>query len=124
MQTCKYCSFEFDDTLSRCPECGTKVRRKAGEQQPAPELCLVASAGSMPEAEILCSLLQSDGIAYLTECPDGLSSVFGGIGGQADIYVAREDEQKARTLLEQFASAEFSEENSEAWEAEEGDSEE
>lgn len=124
MQTCRYCSFEFDDTLSRCPECGTKVRRKAGEQQPAPELCLVASAGSMPEAEILCSILQSEGIAYLTECPDGLSSVFGGIGGQTDIYVAREDEQKARTLLEQFASAEFSEENSEAWEAEEGDSEE
>ena len=124
MQTCRYCSFEFDDTLSRCPECGTKVRRKAGEQQPAPELYLVASANSMPEAEILCSILQSEGIAYLTECPDGLSSVFGGIGGQTDIYVAREDEQKARTLLEQFASAEFSEENSEAWEAEEGDSEE
>jgi hypothetical protein len=123
MQTCKYCSFEFDDTLSRCPECGTKVRRKA-EPQPAPELCLVASAGSMPEAEILCSLLQSDGIAYLTECPDGLSSVFGGIGGQTDIYVAREDEQKALGLLEEFASAEFSEEEQDAWETEEGDGEE
>ena len=118
MQTCKYCSFEFDDTLSRCPECGTKVRRKA-EPQPAPELCLVASAGSMPEAEILCSLLQSDGIAYLTECPDGLSSVFGGSGGQTDIYVAREDEQKARTLLEEFASAEFDTESGEWQEPEE-----
>ncbi len=124
MQTCRYCSFEFDDTLSRCPECGTKVRRKAGEQQPAPELCLVASANSMPEAEILCSILQSEDIAYLTECPDGLSSVFGGIGGQTDIYVAQADEQKALGLLDQLASAEFSEEEQDAWEAEEGDGEE
>ena len=75
-------------------------------------------------AEILCSILQSEGIAYLTECPDGFSSVFGGVGGQTDIYVAQEDEQNARTLLEEFASAEFSEENLEAWEAEEDDSEE
>ncbi len=123
MQTCRYCSFEFDDTLSRCPECGTKVRRKA-EPQAAPELCLVASAGSTPEAEILCSILQSEGIAYLTECPDGFSSVFGGVGGQTDIYVAQEDEQNVRTLLEEFASAEFSEENSAGWETEEDDSEE
>ena len=120
MQTCKYCSFEFDDSLNRCPECGTKVRRKA-EPQPAPELCLVASANSVPEAEILCSILQSEGIAYLTECPDGFSSVFGGIGGQTDIYVAQADEQKALALLEEFASAEFPEEESDAWETEDSE---
>lgn len=109
MQTCKYCSFEFEDSLSACPECGTKVRRKAeksaSESMPAP--VLVATASQAPEAEILCSILQSEGIAFLTECPDGFASVFGGVGGQTEIYVAAEDEQKALELLEEYSSADF-----------------
>ncbi len=107
MQTCRYCSFQFEDSLERCPECGTKVRRRAQPNSPAPQLALVASAHSAPEAEILCSILHSEGIAYLTECPDGFSSVFGGVGGQTDIYVAKADEERATVLLQEFSSAEF-----------------
>ena len=106
MQTCRYCSFQFDDLLDRCPECGTKVRRKARAAEPSMQLALIASARSAPEAEILCSILQSEGIAYLTECPDGFSAVFGGVGGQTDVYVSKADEQRASVLLEEFSSAE------------------
>lgn len=109
MQTCKYCSSQFDDSLTSCPECGTKVRRKA-EKAPTesvPEPVLVATAASAPEAEILCSILQAEGLAFFTECPDGFASVFGGIGGQTEVYVAAADEQKALELLEEYSSADF-----------------
>ncbi len=114
MQVCKYCSYEFDDALDRCPECGTKVRRKKDKSN-EPDLALIATLNSAPEAEILCSILQSENIAFLTECPDGFSSVFGGIGGQVEVYVKKEDEQKALSLLEDFSSEDASFEEQTYW---------
>ena len=68
---------------------------------PTDELVVVEVAGSQPEAEMLCSLLRSAGIACMPRLTsrgagagDGL-----GIGGQHEIMVRSKDAQAARKIL-------------------------
>jgi hypothetical protein len=70
---------------------------------PTNELVVVEVAGSQPEAEMLCSLLRSAGIACMPRLTsrgsgagDGL-----GIGGQHEIMVRSKDAQAARKILRQ-----------------------
>ena len=68
---------------------------------PTDELVGVEVAGNQPEAEMLCSLLRSAGIACMPRLTsrgagagDGL-----GIGGQHEIMVRSKDAQAARKIL-------------------------
>jgi hypothetical protein len=68
---------------------------------PTDELVVVEVAGSQPEAEMLCSLLRSEGIACMPRLTnrgagagDGL-----GIGGPHEIMVRSKDAQAARKIL-------------------------
>jgi hypothetical protein len=70
---------------------------------PSDELVVVDVAGTQPEAELLCSLLRSAGIACLPRLTsrgagagDGL-----GIAGLHEIMVRSQDAQAAREILRQ-----------------------
>jgi hypothetical protein len=70
---------------------------------PTDELVVVEVAGNEPEAELLCSLLRSAGIACLSRLTsrgagagDGL-----GIAGPHEIMVKSQDAEAAREILRQ-----------------------
>ena len=67
------------------------------------ELVVVGVAGSQPEAEMLCSLLRSAGIACMPRLTSrgGAVSYGGGIGGPHEIMVRSKDAQAARKILRQ-----------------------
>jgi hypothetical protein len=69
--------------------------------RPTDELVAVEVAGTQPEAEMLCSLLRSGGIACmprLTSRGAGVGDGFG-IGGEHEIMVRSKDAQAARKIL-------------------------
>jgi hypothetical protein len=68
---------------------------------PTDELVVVEVAGSQPEAEMLCSLLRSGGIACMPRLTNrGAGAGDGwGIGGQHQIMVRSKDAQTARKIL-------------------------
>jgi hypothetical protein len=68
---------------------------------PTDELVVVEVAGSQPEAEMLCSLLRSAGIACMPRLTSrgGAVSYGGGIGGPHEIMVRSQDAQAARKIL-------------------------
>jgi hypothetical protein len=70
---------------------------------PTDELVVVEVAGSQPEAEMLCSLLRSAGIACMPRLTSrGAGASYGwGIGGQHEIMVRSKDAQAARKILRQ-----------------------
>jgi hypothetical protein len=68
---------------------------------PTDKLVVAEVAGSQPEAEMLCSLLRSAGIACmprLTSRGAGAGDGFG-IGGEHEITVRSKDAQAARKIL-------------------------
>jgi hypothetical protein len=68
---------------------------------PTDQLVVVEVAGSQPEAEMLCSLLRSAGIACmprLTNRGAGVSDGWG-IGGAHEVMVRSQDAQAARGIL-------------------------
>ena len=69
---------------------------------PTDELVVVEVAGSQPEAEMLCSLLRSAGIACMPRLTDRGAGVSygGGIGGPHEIMVRPQDAQAARKILQ------------------------
>ena len=80
---------------------GWFARWRERPKQSNDELVVVEVAGTRPEAELLCSLLRSAGIACLPRLTsrgagagDGL-----GIGGQHEIMVRSKDAQAARKIL-------------------------
>ena len=70
---------------------------------PTDELVVVEVAGNQPEAEMLCSLLRSAGIACMPRVTShGAAVSYGfGIGGQHEIIVKSQDAQAAREILRQ-----------------------
>jgi hypothetical protein len=87
--------------FSRWRERRKRNKLPASEMSPTDELVVVEVAGSQPEAEMLCSLLRSAGIACMPRLTsrgagagDGL-----GIGGQHEIMVRSKDAQAARKIL-------------------------
>ncbi len=68
---------------------------------PTEELVVVEVAGSQPEAEMLCSLLRSAGIACMPRLTNrGAGAGDGwGIGGPHEIVVRSKDAQAARKIL-------------------------
>jgi hypothetical protein len=70
---------------------------------PADELVVVEVAGTQPEAEMLCSLLRSAGIACMPRLTSRGAGAGGGLGGfpggQHEIMVRSKDAQAARKIL-------------------------
>ena len=68
---------------------------------PTDEPVVVEVAGSQPEAEMVCSLLRSAGIACVPRLTNrGAGAGDGwGIGGQHEIMVRSKDAQAARKIL-------------------------
>ena len=101
---CKYCGCIFDADLKRCPDCGTKVKRREADQYYTGPLDLktVATACSFPEKDIICSILDSEQIPYLLDFPEGGgSSIFGDQSTLIHIQVKEVDFAKAEELLSQ-----------------------
>jgi hypothetical protein len=68
----------------------------------ADELVVVEVAGSQPEAEMLCSLLRSAGIACMSRLTSRGAGAWGGLpgsGGEHEIMVKSKDAQAARKIL-------------------------
>ena len=68
---------------------------------PTDELVVVEVAGSQPEAEMLCSLLRSAGIACMPRLTSRGAGAYGGLGfgGEHEIMVTSKDAQAARKIL-------------------------
>ncbi len=105
---CRYCGAQFSAKLLRCPECGTRVRKRhVHAHREELQLRLVAMALSMPEKDIICSILETEGIHTLLQFPDGsgVSALTGEPAGRIGIYVAKDDYEKAVQLLEELKNA-------------------
>ena len=101
---CSFCGCIFDAELKRCPDCGTKVKRKeANQYYTGPlDLKLAAVANSYPEKDILCSILDAEEIPYLLDFPDGgmaSSSLLGEQAAVIHIMVREAELEKAQALL-------------------------
>ena len=101
---CSFCGCIFDAELKRCPDCGTKVKRKeANQYYTGPlDLKVAAVANSYPEKDILCSILDAEEIPYLLDFPDGGMASSALLGEQAAVIhiMVREAElEKAQALL-------------------------
>lgn len=70
---------------------------------PTDELVVVAVAANQSEAEMLCSLLRSEGITCMPRLTNrGAGAGQGwGVGGQHEILVTSKDAQAARKILRQ-----------------------
>lgn len=89
--------------FARWRERPKRNKLRASEMSPTDELVVVEVAGSQPEAEMLCSLLRSAGIACMPRLTSrgGAVSYGGGIGGPHEIMVRSKDAQAARKILRQ-----------------------
>ena len=101
---CSFCGCIFDAELKRCPDCGTKVKRKeANQYYTGPlDLKVAAVANSYPEKDILCSILDAEEIPYLLDFPDGgmaSSSLLGEQAAVIHIMVRETELEKAQDLL-------------------------
>ena len=101
---CSFCGCIFDAELKRCPDCGTKVKRKeANQYYTGPlDLKVAAVANSYPEKDILCSILDAEEIPYLLDFPDGgmaSSSLLGEQAAVIHIRVREAELEKAQALL-------------------------
>ncbi|MBR6816552.1 MAG: hypothetical protein IKM60_03535 [Clostridia bacterium] len=101
---CSFCGCIFDAELKRCPDCGTKVKRKeANQYYTGPlDLKVAAVANSYPEKDILCSILDAEEIPYLLDFPDGgmaSSSLLGEQAAVIHIMVREAELEKAQALL-------------------------
>ena len=101
---CSFCGCIFDAELKRCPDCGTKVKRKeASQYYTGPlDLKVAAVANSYPEKDILCSILDAEEIPYLLDFPDGgmaSSSLLGEQAAVIHIMVREAELEKAQALL-------------------------
>lgn len=101
---CSFCGCIFDAELKRCPDCGTKVKRKeANQYYTGPlDLKVAAVANSYPEKDILCSILDAEEIPYLLDFPDGgmaSSSLLGEQAAVIHIMVRETELEKAQALL-------------------------
>ena len=101
---CSFCGCIFDAELKRCPDCGTKVKRKeANQYYTGPlDLKVAAVANSYPEKDILCSILDAEEIPYLLDFPDGgmaSSSLLGEQAAVIHIMVREAELEKAQDLL-------------------------
>ncbi|MGI6665068.1 MAG: DUF2007 domain-containing protein [Christensenellaceae bacterium] len=109
--TCKYCATSFDDTLKKCPDCGTKApKRKKTAEMPASEpLSLLARTADLVEAEIITSILEAENITVISQMFDGLgmSAILGNanIGMQVEIYVPEKDFDLANNLIEEMQAS-------------------
>ena len=74
---------------------------RASEMSPTDELVVVEIAANQPEAEMLCSLLRSEGIVCMSRLTNrGAGAGDGwGVGGQHEIMVRSKDAQAARKIL-------------------------
>lgn len=104
---CSYCGCIFDADLKRCPDCGTKVKRRdAGQYYTGPlDLKTVATACSVPEKDLLCAILDAEQIPYLLDFPEGgVSSILGDTASQLiHIQVRESDFARAQALLQEVA---------------------
>jgi hypothetical protein len=67
---------------------------------PKDELVVVEVASNQPEAEMLCSLLRSEGIACMPRLTNRGAGAGQGMGiGEHEIMVRSKDAQAARTIL-------------------------
>jgi hypothetical protein len=85
--------------FARWGEQRKQSKLRASERQ----LVVVEVAGTQPEAEMLCSLLRSAGIACMPRLTSrGAGAGDGwGIGGQHEIMVRSKDAQAAQKILRQ-----------------------
>ena len=99
---CSFCGCIFDAELKRCPDCGTKVKRKeANQYYTGPlDLKVAAVANSYPEKDILCSILDAEEIPYLLDFPDGGMASSSLLGEQAAVIhiMVREAELEKHRL--------------------------
>ena len=105
MQKCRWCGFEFDDGLEKCPECGTKVKRHhdAADYGDDFELKKLTTVNGSTERDAVISLLSGFGIKAIAQserCGDYLEIMHGTNRiWDVDIYVDSRDYGMASDIL-------------------------
>jgi len=115
MRICHVCGFGCEDNAELCPICGAELLERENEDtengvetdEPtevvidAPELA--ESIDDPVVAEIFCDLLKENGILFTSDESDLSGSMHMGFGGfytEINVYVAKEDLEKAKELFE------------------------
>ena len=113
MPWCPNCGGEYRDGFYTCVDCGAKlVERQPIEESPAPafsndhlDLMLLSEMDTQIEADMLCALLESNGI-YVLRRPKGAGAYLRAYMGHTiygeQLYVRSSDYDRAGELVEGF----------------------
>lgn len=120
MKICHVCNFECEDSVELCPVCGADLtdipqpEETDGpvEQEASVEPVLLATLNDVVSAEIFKDILKDNSIPYFSnEDGEGMKVVFGGGFASEDIYVDKDQFEKAQELYEEFLASEAEFEN-------------
>lgn len=119
MKICHVCGFEAENEAELCPVCGAELSGDGidenGNDAEAENFDIVienpelaASIDDPVTAEIYCDLLKENGILFTSDEPDLASTMrvgFGGYYSAIDIYVDKNDLEKAKEIYDNLPDA-------------------
>jgi hypothetical protein len=106
MPFCPSCQSEYRPGFTRCKDCDVALVESLPDAEPeegintAVELVELATFPDAPEAEMICELLEENGIATVLRSDASVVSPL--LGFPATLLVSREDEERARALYEEY----------------------
>ena len=115
MIICHVCGFECEENEDLCPVCGAQlIKDEADAEQTVQEVDIViehpvlaASVQDVMTAEIFKDMLAENGIPYSCgEAEFSMRVTFGGGFAAEDIYVDKENIERAQQLYEDILNAE------------------
>lgn len=114
MKICHVCAFKCEDDAELCPVCGAELLTQNTDvitenSEETEEAIVVIENPELAEsvedpvlAEIYCDALKENGILFTSDEPDLSSSLhigFGGFYAEINIYVDKEDLEKAQEIF-------------------------
>ena len=111
MKTCHVCNCICEENAELCPICGADLSEIAGdnkgdeaEDKGIKNPVLLATLGDIVSAEILSDILNESGIPNFSKDTDGgsIHTLFGNGMSAFEIFVDKQDFDKARKLYEDF----------------------
>ena len=111
MKTCHVCNCLCEDNAELCPICGadlseilTDTNEELADDKGIKNPVLLATLEDVVSVEILCDILNESGIPNFSEDTDGgsIHTLFGSGFFAFEVYVDKQDFDKARQLYEDF----------------------
>jgi hypothetical protein len=102
MPYCPDCHYEYQNTVSECPDCATELVEALPDHRERPLRLVELHRGYTPEVRILEEALRQEGIASLVRPVEPLVGITGDIASAmfSQLLISADDYEEHRRLIE------------------------